>query len=123
MPEDKDYKDLYLEEKFKGLDAKLDTLIGYQKSNNKETADLAARVKVVETLQLTCPIQSVKEDLKQHKEDTKKEFEELWKDTEDIRYYKNHPKQLRMIMYGFAVMALLYIIPLIPKILSWFKPQ
>ena len=122
MPEiEKDYQDLYLDGRFDLLNQKLDTLIGYQKSYAKDAVDLRARIAVVERLQLTCPIQIVKDDLKQHKEDTKKELKDLWDDTEDLRYYKNKPKQVRMLLYGFIFMALITLIPVIGKIITRFN--
>lgn len=122
MPEEtKDYRDLYLDGRFDLLNQKLDTLIGYQKTATKDTEALSAKVAVIEKLQLTCPIQIVVEDLRKHKEETKKEFEELWKDTEDIRYYKNHPKQIKMLTLGFVFMGLITLIPIIEKIITWLK--
>jgi hypothetical protein len=119
--ETKDYQSLYLDQRFETLSQKLDTVIGYQKSYAAEAKNVEERVKVVERLQLTCPIQLVVDDVKGFKAETKKEFEELWQDTEDIRYYKNHPKQIKMLFYGFVFMALITLIPLIEKLFTWFK--
>jgi len=119
----KDYRDLYLDQRFETLNQKLDTVIGYQKTFAKEAENLENRVKVVERLQLTCPIELVAQSLKDHKAETKEEFRQLRVDTEDLRYYKNRPKQVRLLLYGFIFLALINILPLLEQLFTWLKSK
>lgn len=106
MPDD-DYKDKYLEEKFTNINSRLDTIINNQNHDQEQRRLLWEKVREIERKQALCPITGVIDDVKQ-----------LKKDTEDIRYYKTRPKQLRNLLYGTVFMALMSMSTLIFTIIK-----
>jgi len=123
MPElqEKDYRDLYFDQRFKNFDDKLDTIIGYQKTASKNADVLEGRVKVIERLQLSCPIDKVVKDLAEHKIETAKSIEQLKKDTEDASFYTKRPMQARMVVIGWILLGLFALIPAVYMIINVVK--
>lgn len=113
----KDYRDLYFDErfdrvddKFKGMNEKLDTIIRNQEIFVNNVESLEKRIKVVEEKQLLCPINAVH-----------KELEHVKQDIEDISYYKKRPAQIKVLALGLVFMFIIYLIPIIEKFITWFK--
>jgi len=114
---DTDYREKYLDQRFKNLDAKLDTIIGYQKTAAKESERYEERIDIIEKKQLVCPVGRLKLDFK----DMEGEIEIVKQDIEDLRYYKKHPGQLKMLLWGFLFVTLMSMVPLINLIYNWIK--
>lgn len=114
IPED--YHDMYLEEKFRNINEKLDTLLENvcTKASTSFVNSIDGRLTIIENNQAGCPINDVKTDVTQLKTDR----DILMDATEDIRFYKKKPTQFKMLVIGIVVLLLINIIAAIPIMLS-----
>ena len=109
------YREKYFDEKFKNIDKKLEALLDTVKqndhTNHKRIDAIESRVGKVEMIQVQCPVHYMKESLEKHKEENKKEIDELKQTTNDLDYYKRNPKQMKFLVIGALVMYAISLIP------------
>jgi len=68
----------------------------------------------VEDNHINCPMHTMVPDVKKLKEDR----DILMDATEDQRFYKKRPGQLKMVVIGFFIMVFIYLATLIPVVLT-----
>ena len=102
-----EYREKYLEEKFKGINDKLDTIIDNAKDETMKRHELDRRVRDIEKVQMICPVNTIVDSFEKHKAQNKDEIEKLKKTTEDLDYYKRNPAQLRYLMIGAGLSIIL----------------
>lgn len=114
-----DYRQL-IDERFGTVHEKLDTLIQLATNWDKRHEAMDARLRIVENRQLTCPVEHIKQSLENHKEENKKEIEEIWKVIEDVDYFKRHPNQFKYIAIGIAATGAASIIAIALNLIDKF---
>lgn len=112
-----EYKDLYLEEKFKTINGKLDDLLEIvgTKASCSHVDKMDTRLKTVEQNHTNCPITVVKTEVDKLKTDR----DVLMDITEDARFYKKRPTQFKILVIGFIALIILNILAALPSIINW----
>jgi len=116
-----EYRDKYFEEKFNGLYAKLDILIGNRNSDMIKQTEIEERVICVERKQLQCPVNTFMTSFSDYQKETNKRLDELELVTDDINYYKRNPWQLKLLIIGGIVVLIITAIPSIISIIEIIK--
>ena len=111
-----EYKEMYFEERFQQVNAKLDDLkeLIVLKASTTSVLRLEGRIQQMEISHIPCSTVIL---VKKQVEDLEKEFKPVKEATDGAVYFTKHPKQLKMVVIGAVFLLIISIISLLP---SWF---